>query len=93
MLSARTPSAPIRWLLTLVRVLLVAFLLALLSFAVCLFLGIVGLVITAAMRGTQPNLAIAYREIAFPVAIVAGAGALVLAIVMEFRHGRRERSM
>ena len=36
---------------------------------------------------------IAYRQIAFPAALVAGAAALVVAIVMEIRHGRRERLM
>ena len=93
MLSAKAPSAPVRWLLAPLRVLLVTFLLALLSFAVCLFLGILGLVITAAARGVQPNLTIAYREIAFPAAILAGAAALVLAIVMEVRHASRDSWM
>ena len=90
---AKVPSPLIRWFLVPLRVLLVTFLLALLSFAVCLFLGILGLVITAAMRGGHPNMTIAYREIAFPAALVAGAGALVVAIVMELRHHRRERLM
>lgn len=93
MLSAKFPSAPVRWSLALLRVLLVTFLLALLSFAVCLFLGIVGLVIAAAARGAQPNLTFAYREIAFPTAILAGAAALVVAIVMEIRHARRDSLM
>ena len=75
------------------RVLLVSFLLALLSFAVCLLIGILGLLVTAAMRGVHPNLTIAYRQIAFPAAVVAGAAALVAAIVMEVRHGRREGLM
>jgi len=61
---ATVPSAPLRWFLVPLRVLLVTFLLALLSFAVCLFLGILGLVITAAVRGIHPNMTIAYREIA-----------------------------
>ena len=60
------------------------FLLALLSFAVCLFLGILGLVVTAAMRGAHPNMTIAYREIAFPAALVAGAGALVMQLLWRF---------
>lgn len=92
MLSAKVPPAPVRWFLALLRVLLVTFLLALLSFAVCLLLGILGLVVTAAVRGAQPNLTIAYREIAFPVAILAGAAALVVAIVMEIRHHRERES-
>ncbi len=89
--AAKVPSPLIRWFLVPLRVLLVTFLLALLSFAVCLFLGILGLVITAAMRGTQPNLTIAYREIAFPAAILAGAAALVAAIVMEIRHRQQPK--
>ena len=73
------------------RVLLVTFLLALLSFAVCLFLGIMGLVITAAVRGVHPNMTIAYREVALPAALLAGVAALVVAIVAEIRHYRQER--
>ena len=90
--SAKVPSEPLRWFLVPLRVLLVSFLLTLLSFAVCLFLGILGLVISAGLRGVHPNMTIAYREIAFPAAIVAGAAALVAAIVMEVRHRRRQRN-
>jgi hypothetical protein len=89
MQSAKVPPPPIRWFLAPLRVLLVTFLLALLSFAVCLFLGILGLVISAAARGTQPNLTMAYRDFAFPAAILAGAAALAMAIVMEIRHHRQ----
>ena len=91
MFPAKAPPTPFHWLLPPLRVLLVSFLLALLSFAVCLLLGIVGLVISAAMRGVHPNMTIAYRQIAFPVAVLAGGAALVAAIVMEIRHHRRER--
>jgi len=90
--SAKVPSEPLRWFLVPLRVLLVSFLLTLLSFAVCLFLGILGLVISAGLRGVHPNMTIAYREIAFPAALVAGAAALVAAIVMEVRHRRRQRN-
>jgi hypothetical protein len=78
-------------LLILLRVLLVTFLLALLAFAVCLLLGIVGLVISAGVRGVHPNMTIAYRQVAFPAAVIAGAAALVAAIVIEVRHSRRRR--
>ncbi len=89
--AARVPSPLIRWFLVPLRVLLVTFLLALLSFALCLFVGILGLAITAAMRGGHPNMTIAYREIAFPAAIVAGGAALIVAIVMEIRHRPQPR--
>jgi hypothetical protein len=92
MASAGGSSALLRWVTIVLRVLLVTFLLALLSFAVCLLLGIVGLVVTAILRGVHPNMTAAYREIAFPAAVVAAAAALVVAIVMEVRHHRHERS-
>ena len=91
MASAKVPSAALRWFLVPLRVLLVTFLLALLSFAVCLLLGILGLVISAGVRGVHPNMTVAYREIAFPAAILAGGAALVAAIVLEIRHGRQQR--
>jgi hypothetical protein len=91
--SAQVPSALIRWFLVPLRVLLVTFLLALLSFAVCLFVGILGLLISAAVRGVHPNMTIAYREIALPAATFVGTAALVVAIVMEIRHHRQLRSM
>ena len=87
MSPAPAPSAWLRWFLIPLRVLLVAFLLALLSFAVCLLLGILGLVITAGVRGVHPNMTVAYRQVAFPAAVLAGAAALVAAIVLEVRHG------
>ena len=92
MASAGGSSELLRSVTIVLRVLLVTFLLALLSFAVCLLLGIVGLVTTAVVRGVHPNMTVAYREIAFPAAVVAAAAALVAAIVMEVRHHRHERS-
>ena len=89
--SSQPPPSPLRWMLVPLRVLLVTFLLALLSFAVCLLLGIVGLVITARVRGVHPNMTIAYRQIAFPAALLAAAAALAVAIVLEVRHHRQER--
>jgi hypothetical protein len=90
--SAKVHDSPLRWLLVPLRVLLVSFLLALLSFAVCLLLGILGLVIAAGVRGVHPNMTIAYREIAFPAAVLAGGAALVAAIVLEVRHKPREKT-
>ncbi len=79
-------SRRLRWFWIPLRVLLVSFLLALLSFAVCLLLGILGLTISAAVRGIHPNLTLAYRGIAFPAALIAGLIALVAAIALEFRN-------
>ena len=85
MSPATAPSLKLRWFWIPLRVLLVTFLLTLLAFAVCLLLGIVGLVISAWLRGAHPNMAIAYRHFAFPAAAIAAVIALVAAIAIEFR--------
>lgn len=90
-MPAQQPSELLRWFMVGARVLLVTFLLALISFAVCLFLGIVGLLLSATVRGVHPNMTVAYRQIAFPAAVVAGGASLIVAIVMEVRHRRREK--
>jgi hypothetical protein len=87
--QARRPD----WYLIPARVLLVTFLLTLLAFAVSLLLGILGLVITARVRGVHPNLTTAYRHIALPVAAVAAAIVLVSSTVIEIRHHRQARAL
>jgi hypothetical protein len=87
----KIPPTSLRWILIPLRVLLVSFLLTLLSFAVGLLVGILGVLITAAARGGEPNMTIAYREIAFPAALLAGGVALVVAVVLEIRHARQQR--
>jgi hypothetical protein len=82
----QTPSHRLRWFWVPLRVLLMTFLLALLSFAVCLLLGILGLTINAAVRGVHPNLTLAYRDIAFPAAVIAGLIALIASIAIEVRN-------
>lgn len=87
--NARKP----RWYAIPVRVLSVTFLLTLFSFAVSLLLSILGVVIAAKVHGVHPDMRIAYRNIALPVAMVAGSIALVLSIVMEIRHYRRSKTL
>jgi hypothetical protein len=91
MSRAQSPSLLVRSLLVLVRVLLVTFLLALLSFAVGLFLGIFGLLISTVVRGGHPNMTVAYRSFAFPVAAVSAGIAWVVAIAIEVRYQSRKR--
>jgi hypothetical protein len=88
MSAATAPSAKLRWFWMPLRVLLVTFLLTLLSFAVCLLLGILGLVISASWRGVHPNMAVAYRQFAFPAAAIAAVIALVAAVAIEVRATR-----
>lgn len=87
--KTRTP----RWYAIPARVLLVTFLLTLFSFAASLLLSILGVVIAAKLHGTHPDMRIAYRNIALPVAMVAGSIVLVLSLVMEIRHYRQAKTL
>jgi hypothetical protein len=86
---SRTP----RWYAIPVRVLLVTFIGTLISFAVSLLLGILGIVIVSALRHANPNMTVAYRLIALPAAVVAGSIIFVLALTMEIRHYRQSRTL
>lgn len=79
-------------LLPVVRVVLISALLALLCFAVALFAGIVGIGVANLVRGGGVSLSLAYRNIAFPVALIALAISLVGIGLTELREFRRRRS-
>src|SRR3974390_195198 len=76
-----------------VRVGLVTFIGTLRCFAVSLLFALLGTVVLASLRGVHPDMRIAYRQIALPIAIVAGSIILVLAPVMEIRHYRQTKTL
>lgn len=84
---------PPRWYAIPARVLLVTFIGTLISFAVSLLVGIVGIVVVSALRHVNPNMTLAYRGIALPVALVAGSIIFVLALTMEIRHYRQLKTL
>jgi hypothetical protein len=92
MVSARSSRSP-RWYGIVVRVFLVTFIGTLLCFAVGLLVAILGTVIVSALRGVHPDMRIAYRLIALPMALVAGGIIFVLALVMEIRHYRQSKTL
>jgi TRAP-type C4-dicarboxylate transport system permease small subunit len=76
-----------------VRVFLLTFIGTLLCFAVSLLLAIIGTVVVAALHGVHPDMRIAYRTVALPMGLVAGAIVFVLALVMEIRHYRQSKTL
>jgi len=92
MASAGAVRAP-RWYTIPVRVGLVTFIATLLCFAVSLLFAILGTVILAAMRGVPPDMRVAYRHIALPIALVAGCIIFVVVLVMEIRHYRQAETL
>jgi hypothetical protein len=65
----------------------------LLAFAVSLLLGMIGTVVWGALKGTRPNLALAYRDIAVPVAAFVAIVALIMNTVSEVRHYRQAKAL
>lgn len=92
MAAAPSPRSP-RWFGIVLRVCVVTFIGTLLCFAVSLLLAIFGTVIISALRGVHPDMRIAYRAIALPMALVAGGIIFVLALVMEIRHYRQTKTL
>jgi ABC-type dipeptide/oligopeptide/nickel transport system permease component len=82
-----------RWYFVPIRVLLVTFIVALLSFAVTLLLGILGVLLAAKLRGLEPNLTIAYRGVALPAAAITAAMVLVFSTYMEIRSYRQSKTL
>lgn len=82
-----------RWFWIPLRVLLVTFLLTLLTFAVSLLLGILVTVAGAWLRGEHPNMPMAYRHFAAPVAAVVACVLLITVAVVEVRRYRQARAL
>lgn len=87
--STRTP----HWYGIPVRVLLVTFLGTLVCFAMSLLLAILGIVIAAKLRGVHPDMRIAYRMIALPVALAAGVAVFVTMLILEIRRYRQMKAL
>jgi hypothetical protein len=82
-----------RWYSIPARVLVVTFILTLMSFALCLFVAIMGTVLAGRLHGYTPDLRVAYRHIALPIAVAAGTVVFVVTTVMEVRHFRQTKAL
>jgi hypothetical protein len=87
----REPSWLVWTLMKGFRVLLLAVLWAGLGMGVGLFCGIVGLVSWSAMAGRTPEMDLAYRNVAIPVAICCGTGAFLWNLVRTVQAAARRR--
>ena len=89
----KTSSDGPRWIGIPARAFAMTFLFTLLSFAIALLLSILGTVVYSQVKHVAPNLTFAYRHIAFPIAITAGAIVLVLSLGMEIRNYRQRKTL
>ena len=83
----------LRWYGIPLRVLAVTFIGTLMAFAVSLLLAIIGTVIVSLIRGTHPDMRIAYRLVALPMALVAGGIIFVFSLAIEIRHYRQMKTL
>ena len=90
---AKTSSGGLRWIGILARIVAMTFIFTVLAFAVALLLSIMGTVVYSQVRHVAPNLTFAYRHIAFPCAITAGAIVLLLTLAMEIRSYRQRKTL
>ena len=81
------------WVSIPLRVLLLTLVGTLLCFAVSLLFAIVGTITVAWVRGVHPDLRIAYREVALPIALVAAGVILAVAVVIEIRNYRQRKTL
>jgi len=58
-----------------------------------LLFAIFGTVILASLKGIHPDMRIAYRHVALPIAVIAGSVIFVVTLVMEIRHYRQARTL
>ena len=82
-----------RWYLIPVRILIVTFIVTLLSFAVSLLLGIFGVILAAKIKGVHPNMTLAYRDVALPIAAMVATIVLISSAAMEIRHYRQAKAL
>lgn len=75
------------------RVVAITFALTGLAFAVTLLFGIIGMAGIGVVRGHLPDMRIAYRHFAFPVAVTVGSCAFVAAWIMEIRHHQQRKAL
>lgn len=75
-----------------VRVVVITVLITLICFAVALFLGIAGILVVGMIRGGISDISLAYRHIAFPIAVGAMTIGFVATLVYEIRQYRRKKA-
>jgi len=72
---------------------LLTFIGTLLCFSVSLLFAIFGTVILASLHSVHPDMRIAYRHIALPIALIAAAIIFTLTLISEIRNYRQLKTL
>ena len=87
------PTRKPRWYAVPARAAFVTLLATLLSFAVTLLVTITIMVTRAWVRGANPDMRLAYRHFALPVAVAVGSVVLLITLFVEIQHYRQSRAL
>jgi hypothetical protein len=91
--ASRSAERSPHWFGILARTVLLTILGTLTAFVVSLFFGILSTVILASLRRVHPDMRVAYRHIALPIAIVVGVIVFIVTLVMEIRRYRQAKTL
>lgn len=89
----RSSSHSPRWYGVPVRILLLTLVGTLLCFCVTLLISLIGTVAVSAIRGLHPDMRMAYRHFAVPMAAIEAIVIFICATVLEVRHYHRARTL
>jgi uncharacterized membrane protein len=92
-MHTESPTRLPSWLGIPVRVLVLTLVGTLLAFAVTLFVAILGTAAVSLLRGVHPDMRIAYRYIALPMALITALVLCVLGAASEIRHFRQGKTL
>ena len=93
LIPAKSPARLPSWLGIPVRVLALTLVGTLLSFAVTLFIAILGTATVSRLRGVHPDMRIAYRYIALPTALITALVLCAHATASEIRHFHQGKAL
>jgi hypothetical protein len=93
LIPTKSPTRLPGWLGIPVRVLALTFVGTLLSFAVTLLIAILGTATVSRWRGVHPDMRIAYRYIALPMALITALVLCALATAGEIRRFRQGKTL
>jgi hypothetical protein len=93
LIHTKSPTRLPSWLGIPVRILALTFVGTLLSFAVSLLIAILATATVSLLRGVHPDMRIAYRYIALPMALITALLVSILATASEIRHFRQGRTL
>jgi hypothetical protein len=89
---SKAPSRASRFLTAIFRILFLTVLFAACGMGLGLFFGIIASIIYGAIKHIHVDMAMAYRDVAIPLALISGVGSFVYNTMATLRRAMRRRT-